>query len=54
MCEDSLTDRTGPHPKGGRKLRGLRMTGQMLPQASLVNVMLATYRARVVRRPPLR
>lgn len=53
MREDSLTDGAGPHAQLAGEL-GLGVAGQVLPQRTLVDVVLPADRARVVGCPPLR
>ena len=53
MREDGLTDGAGPHPERRRQASCLRMGRHVLPQGPLVDVLLATDRTRVVRRPTL-
>ena len=50
VSEDRGADAAGPHPEGGGQLAGhLRVTGQVLPQAALVNIELPAHWTRVVR-----
>lgn len=53
MRKDSLTNGTWPHSESTGKL-SLRVAGEVLPQGPFVDVVLAAYRAGVVRRPSLR
>ena len=49
MSEDGRADLAGPHPERGRQLTGhFRVTSEMLPEASFVDVKLAAHRTRVV------
>lgn len=52
--EDGLAHRTRPHPEARAKLTGLRMAGQMLPKATLVDVVLPAHWTRMVGGPSLR
>lgn len=52
MRKHCLANGTRPHPQPAGQLR-LRVAGQVLPQGTLVHVVLPAHRARVVRRPPL-
>ena len=53
MGEDGSANRAGPHPEaGGQLVAHLWVAGQMLPQAPLIHVELATHRAGVVGTPP--
>lgn len=54
MREDGLAYRARPHPERAGQLAGLGVTRQVLPQAALVDVVLAAHWARVIRSPPLR
>lgn len=54
VSEDGLAHRARPHPEARAKLTGLRMAGQMLPKATLVDVVLPAHWARVVGGPSLR
>ena len=54
MCKDRGADGAGPHSEAGGQLAGhLRVAGQVLPEAALVDVELAAHRTRVVRAPTL-
>lgn len=52
--EDGLADAARPHPEAAAELAGLGVACQVLPEATLVDVVLAAHRARVVRCAPLR
>lgn len=54
VSEDGLAHRARPHPEARAKLTGLRMAGQMLPKATLVDVVLPAHWTRVVGGPSLR
>ena len=49
MSEYGRADVAGPHPERGRQLTGhFRVTSEVLPEASFVDVELAAHRTRVV------
>lgn len=53
MRKHSLANRARPHPESTGQL-GFWVASQVLPQGTLVHVVLAAHRAGVVRRPSLR